>query len=188
MIRRFLRLIPYMLLVFGACLIARPAYFYSKGVLAQILLERAWNKYRSSGDIHRAWSWSDTHPVGRLNIPSINLDQIVLSGTHTEALAFGPGHWPESSQPGEIGTVAIAGHRDSYFRKLHKLDLGDVIQLDYRGGQQIFRVVQFIITSPDSFDLMQGSLATRIALITCYPFDYLGPAPQRYIVLGELVE
>lgn len=184
----FRRMTPVFLIALGTLLTARPVYFYSKGILAQVLLKRAWRSTLNLGESQLAWGWADSHPVGRLRIPSINLDAVVLSDTHNEALAFGPGHWRESCLPGESGLIAVAGHRDSFFRHLSKIKLGDSIDLESSKGNQVFIARRFMITEPDKYRFLFQISDTQIALITCYPFEYTGPAPLRYIVFGELIK
>jgi sortase A len=171
----------------GALLVGKSGYFYAKGVLAQILLEHAWAESKKTKKIIKAWSWADMSPVGRLSIPSIDFSRVVLEGTNNESLAFGPGHISSSSKPGENGNIAIAAHRDSFFRKLGQINKGDLIKLESRSTVQTYIVTDIQIAAPENTYWIQNTAASAITLITCYPFDFVGPAPERYIVRGEIM-
>ena len=132
----------------------------------------------------KAWRWADTYPVARLSIPSINFSGIVLEGTHNESLAFGPAHLSLSSSPGEEGNIVIMGHRDSFFRKLGEVKIGQTIELESLSRVQSYIVSDIEVVSPEDTFIIQETSGARITLITCYPFDYIGPAPKRYVVRG----
>jgi sortase A len=175
------------LLFAGSLLVVKSGYFYAKGVLAQILLENTWAESKKTKKIIKAWSWADTYPVGRLSIPSINFSRVVLQGTNNESLAFGPGHISSSSKPGENGNIAIVGHRDSFFRKLGQINKGEIIKLESLSTVQTYIVNDIQITKPKNTEWIENSLDNVITLITCYPFDFVGSAPKRYIVRGKII-
>ena len=115
--------------VSGILLIGRASCFYTKGMVAQHLLEKAWRLSKVNGKVVKPWGWADTHPVGKIRIPAIGLDQVILEGTHTESLAFGPAHLSGTPKPGEPGNICIAGHRDSHMAFLVKVRTGDVVKI-----------------------------------------------------------
>ncbi len=176
-----------MFLFAGALLVTKSGYFYAKGALAQILLDHAWAKSRRTKEITKAWSWADTHPIGKLSIPSIHLSRVVLEYVNNGSLAFGPAHVSVSAEPGEHGNIAIAGHRDSFFKKLGQVKIGDKVELESLNTVQSFVVTDIQITKPEDTEWVEDSLNDVITLITCYPFDFAGPAPKRYVVRGELM-
>ena len=124
----------------------------------------------------------------RLLIPKIQLDAVVVEGTSRKALLVGPGHLLNTAAPGESGNSVLAGHRDTFFRRLGELVRGDEITMD-RGGQQYrYRVTDTRIVEPSDIDVLQRPPGYYLTLITCYPFHYIGPAPKRFIVFAELAD
>ena len=175
------------LLICGICILIKPLYFYTKGYLAQVLLDNAWNKTVKTQSPQLAWPWAKTYPVGKLYFPKLDESFTILDGTTTEALAFGPGHVEGTSYPGENGNICIAGHRDSFFNNIKDLSFGDIIRIDYVDSQQLFQVDSTIVVEPEELRWLEATGSTQLTLITCYPFYYVGEAPQRYIVRAGLV-
>ena len=153
-----------------------------KGIYAQLLLEKAWSITKRTGNSSKAWSWANTLPVAKLKIPSINLNQIVLQGEEIEAMAFGPSIIDSSL---ESKNISIAGHRDSFFRNLNKLKEGDIIYLEKLNSNMNYIVSNIIITEPSDIKWLEPFSNDRLTLVTCYPFDFIGEAPMRYIVISE---
>jgi len=102
-------------------------YMQSKSILGQILLERAWQQALTSGQSTKAWPWADTWPVAKLVAQSSDQSLVVLEGVSGEAMAFGPGRIPGSSNTASTGNYAIGGHRDSHMAFLEKLNIDDVV-------------------------------------------------------------
>lgn len=177
-----IRLLPLIVFCFGISLVAKPTYYYMKGICAQLLLEKAWSITKRTGDSSKAWSWADTLPVAKLKIPVINLNQIILDGEEIEAMAFGPAIIESSL---ESKNVIIAGHRDSFFRNLGELKEGDIIKLEKVGKKLSYKISNIIITDPLDIKWLEPSFNDRITLITCYPFNFIGEAPMRYVLVGE---
>lgn len=174
-------------MLIGSAMVAHSAYFYAKGYVVQFLLEHAWEKTKKTKKYIRTWSRADTYPVGKLRIQSIGLSNVVLKNADNESLAFGPAHIPATSLPGADGNVAIAGHRDSFFRNLGLVKRGEVIELESMGPVQYFVVTDIRITGPENTRWIEDTAEDTITLITCYPFDYVGPAPERYVVRGKRI-
>jgi len=117
------------LLVAGSLLIGDSLFFYSKGYCGQMLLKIAWHKSKLSGINTKPWSWSKTYLVGRLIIPDITFDKIIIEGTNDGSLLFGFGHITGTALPNQIGNCVISGHRDSFFSDLNKLSESDIIMM-----------------------------------------------------------
>lgn len=129
-------------------------------------------------------------PIARIRIPSARMDYVVFEGTDSETLEKGPGHVPGTEQPGgDSGSknCVITGHRDSHFRHLGWLRKGHRIELDTADGKKTYAVVSREIVAPDAVRVLQPTPTQRLTLITCYPFDYIGPAPKRLVVVAEPV-
>src|ERR1700678_419606 len=102
----------------GVWLIGDALYIHAKAALAQVLLDRAFAAEIASGTVVKPWSWADTWPVARIEVPRLAARAIVLAGGSGQALAFGPGHVERTPDPGEPGTAVYAAHRDTPFALL----------------------------------------------------------------------
>jgi len=171
----------------GSVMLARSGYFYAKGLVAQQLLSRAWERSKRSGRPVEPWDNADIFPVARLTIHAIGLSRVVLEEADKRSLSFGPAHISVSAGPGTHGNIAIAGHRDSFFRGLQRIQEGDVIELESLHSIQRFQVSALEVTAPEDTQWVERSGEDVITLLTCYPFDYTGPAPKRYVVRGRLL-
>ena len=123
--------------------------------------------------------------VARLAIPRLGLTSIVVEGAGEEELSLAPGHIPGTPLPGEAGNVAIAGHRDTFFRPLRFIRKNDTINVMTDRGEDQYRVVSTNIVAPGDIQVLYPTGRDTLTLVTCYPFDYVGPAPNRFIVRAE---
>lgn len=121
-------------------------------------------------------------PLGVLRIPKVRLEVAVLPGTDESTLDRGLGHIEYTAQPGTDGNSGIAGHRDGFFRELKDIALGDLIELDTQLGTDVYRVERTWIVSPDDISVLDPTPTRALTLVTCYPFYYIGSAPQRFVV------
>jgi sortase A len=126
--------------------------------------------------------------VGRIEIERLGISAMVVEGTGGRELRRGVGHIPRTAFPGELGNVGLAGHRDSYFRALHGVELGDQIALHTPDGTFAYEVDSILVVRPSRYDLLADDGERRLTLVTCYPFYYVGPAPKRFIVRARAVE
>lgn len=122
--------------------------------------------------------------VAALRIPRLGLEVPVRNGTSRGALGRGAGLIEGSAAPGSDGNVALAGHRDSFFRGLRDVAVGDLLELQAIGGVRRYHVTHVFIVGPAEVGVLDPLDSPAITLVTCFPFDYLGPAPQRFIVRG----
>lgn len=127
-------------------------------------------------------------PIGRLEIPSLDLAVMVLDGTDEPTLNRAVGRIAGTAMPGEIGNVGIAGHRDGWFRALRNVSPGEEIVLRTLDGRYRYRVEEIEIVDPGDTSVLEPTRAARLTLVTCYPFYWMGNAPQRYIVKAELID
>lgn len=126
--------------------------------------------------------------VGRIEIPRLKLSAPVIDGTSGRALRRGVGHVERTAYPGERGNVALAGHRDTWFRALNRVERGDLIRLRTPDGSFVYAVESFRIVDPQRGDLLNETRSPRLTLVTCYPFKWVGPAPQRFVVFARPIE
>jgi sortase A len=124
--------------------------------------------------------------VTLLSIPKINLEAAILESTTRKSLLLAPGHMEKTAWPEEGGNSVIAGHRDTFFRRLNELQNGDDV-LVTRGQRQYHYVVSSTsIVNPSEISVTLPSSDARLTLVTCYPTYYIGPAPKRLIVVATL--
>jgi sortase A len=120
--------------------------------------------------------------VGRLAIPRLGLSAIVRDGDSDATLRVALGHIPSTAFPGQTGNVGIAGHRDTLFRQLRRVRKHDVIWLETPSGKFAYEVQSLQIVKPADVGVLQPGRAPELTLVTCYPFGYIGAAPDRFIV------
>lgn len=178
-----------LLIAGGLWLVGQGLFIQAKALVAQVLLERAWEQTLSTGMPVKAWSWADTHPIARISFPRIGQSSIVLAAGGGEALAFGPAHVSGSPLPGAEGTSVIGGHRDTHFSYLREVKGGDEILItDARGVVTRFRATHALVLHPERSGIATGGSRARLALVTCFPFDAVGRATLRYVVFADADE
>lgn len=123
----------------------------------------------------------------RVSIPKINLDAIVVEGATPKQLAIGPAHMTETALPGETGNAVITGHRDTFFRHIYELQMGDAIFVRRSGDVFKYEVTGKKIVKPEDVSVLNPTTDAQLTLITCYPTYYVGPAPERLVVFSKLV-
>jgi len=120
--------------------------------------------------------------VGRIEIPRLGLSDMIVEGVAEPELRLGVGHIPGTALPGKRGNVAIAGHRDTFFRPLRNILANDSIQLVTLNGTYGYRVVSTQIVDPADVQVLNPTRRDTLTLVTCYPFYFVGSAPKRFIV------
>lgn len=187
--RSFLNLLSALCLGLSLFLFGQSAWIFAKAQLAQVLLERAFSEAIVSGEPVKAWSWADTWPVARLEIPRIQASAIVLQGGSGEALAFGPALLDETSRIGERGTAVVSAHRDTHFAFLKDVVMGDLISITRDDGLVFtYRVTGTSIVDWNKSGIDRHASGFNLVLATCYPFDAITRGSQRYLVHAELVK
>jgi sortase A len=127
-------------------------------------------------------------PIAVLTIPRIGIEVPVFTGTDDLTLNRGTGLIAGTASPGETGNMGIAGHRDGFFRKLKDIHVGDHIELFAGQDKFAYTVEDITIVSPSDVSVLRPRHQTSLTLVTCYPFYFVGDAPQRYIVHASLVD
>ena len=159
-------------------------YIPAKAQLAQVLLERSWDRARQGIETPTPWSWADTWPVARLRAPEHDEDLIVLAGASGSVLAFGPGHLTGTTPPHLHGNIVLGGHRDTHFAFLEHLEDGDELILETPAGP----TRRFVIESRQIVDhreteALDPTEQSTLTLVTCYPFHTVQVGgPLRYVV------
>lgn len=125
--------------------------------------------------------------VGRIVIPRLNLRAIVREGVGQATLGLAAGHIPGTSLPGQPGNVGVAGHRDTLFRGLGSIRQNDLIQFETLDGRYLYEVASTQVVKPDNINVLKRQPYPELTLVTCYPFNYVGSAPDRFIVKARQV-
>jgi len=182
---RICRYSGFVLIILASLLISDGLYIKAKALLAQSLLQRAWQQSLSREKPVKPWPWADTWPVARLRVERLGVDCIVLEGESGEVLAFGPGHLSGSSRPAAEGNCALVGHRDTSFRFLKKLEKGDVLILQNIGDKlRRYEVVSTVVKKQQEL-FLEETVTPWLTLITCYPFEGLAGGELRFVVFAR---
>ena len=124
-------------------------------------------------------------PIGSIEIPRLGLSSVVLEGDDAAALLLGVGHLSDTPLPWHDGNTVLAAHRDTFFRPLAHIRKGDVIRFSTADAALEYVVKGLKVVDPTAVEVLEPTSAATLTLITCFPFDYIGPAPQRFIVRAE---
>jgi sortase A len=124
--------------------------------------------------------------LGRLEVPRLDVSVMVAQGVSGKTLRRAAGHIPGTALPGQLGNVGIAGHRDTFFRSLKDIRKNDTLTLKTLDGTYQYVVDATQIVSPDDVHVLDPTGHPTLTLVTCYPFYYVGSAPQRFIVQAHL--
>jgi sortase A len=125
--------------------------------------------------------------IGRIEIPRLLLSSMVCEGAGSTTLRRGVGHIPGTALPGQPGNVALAGHRDTFFRSLRDLRIKDEIQISTLKGNFRYEVESLMVVEPENVEVLAPSADNVLTLVTCYPFSYIGSAPKRFIARARQV-
>jgi sortase A len=120
--------------------------------------------------------------LGVLRIERLGMEVLIRQGADHSALSQGAGWIPGTARPGARGNVGIAAHRDTFFRELQSVRAGDLVKLLTPAGERVFRVDTMRIVEPTEVDVLKPTRSDALTLVTCFPFDFVGSAPQRFIV------
>lgn len=125
--------------------------------------------------------------IGRLQIPDIALSVPMMAGYDPDSLLRGVGHIQGTAMPGGLGTMGLAGHRDTYFRPLRRIAAKMEIQVVDQIGTYHYEVDSTEVVTPEQVEVLEIRQRPELTLITCYPFDFVGAAPKRFIVHAHLL-
>ena len=130
---------------------------------------------------------SEGSPLGRIEISAVGLTAMILEGTDEGTLQRAVGHIRGTPLPGQRGNVALAGHRDTFFRGLRKIRVNDEITLTTLSGSYRYRVDSTKVVKPEETEVLEDDGDDILTLVTCYPFNFVGSAPSRFIVRARRV-
>jgi sortase A len=120
--------------------------------------------------------------IGRISIPRLHISAMVEEGVDDVTLFRAVGHIPGTALPGETGNIGIAGHRDTFFRSLKDLKPEDRIDVTTHSGSFHYTVDSLSVVEPTDINVLKSSAGQTLTIVTCFPFNYIGNAPRRFIV------
>jgi len=177
------------LLCLGFWQLGTGAYIPAKAWVAQEMMQKAWRRAGHGEERPVPWPWADTWPVAKLSAKRGAVELIVLAGGSGRTLAFGPGHLSASAMPGDEGNAVIAGHRDTHFRFLQDLQIGETLSFEMADGRShLYRVVDIDVVDSRRASIVLDTDEPMLSLVTCYPFEgELAGGPMRYVVSAVMV-
>ncbi len=178
------RLFIISIMLLGSWQIITGTYIQVKAYVAQQLLVGAWEQTLAGEKAVKPWSWADTWPIARMQVPALDKDIIILAGDSGRNLAFGPGYRFGTAQPGSNGVSIISAHRDTHFRFLKNLKRGDEIKIQTDKGKIIiYKVTGSKVVDKAKAIINQYKTTRELLLVTCYPFNSLQTGTRlRYLV------
>ncbi len=170
----------------GLLALAYAAYVVTDASVYQAVEQRRFERVRRAPAAESAPAAEpalvDGRPIGEIQIPRVGLTAVVAQGDSDAVLRRAVGHLDGTAWPGQSGNVVLAGHRDTFFSPLKRVQVGDVITLRTRGGDFTYLVESTSVVPPGDVQVLQPTGRPTLTLITCFPFAYFGSAPDRFIV------
>src|SRR6202158_3914476 len=145
-------------------------------------------KFKQAGRLSEPRVFVEGDVIGEIQVPRLRLNAMVVQGDSPANLKRAVGHLTKSALPGEWGNVALAGHRDTFFRTLRDIRLGDEIKFKTRERSFEYLVESIEVVSPTDIRVLKSSTGHGLTLLTCFPFHYVGPAPNRFVVRAREVD
>jgi sortase A len=187
---RIFRLASFFFLAVGLCL-----FGYSVYVVVDAHAYQAYEQSKFEATLEKGTAGPQLPPpplveggvIGEIQVPRLHLKAIVVQGDSHTILRRAVGHIPETALPGTPGNVALAGHRDTFFRPLRNIRPGDAITLKTPAGDFQYLVESTQVVPSSNVEILNGTPVPTLTLITCFPFDYLGAAPNRFVVRAREV-
>jgi len=181
---RILRAARYFFLAFGALALGYAGFVFADSHTYQALEIK---KFRQAGRLSEPHIVVEGDVIGEIQVPRLGLNAIVVQGGSSANLRRAVGHLLNSALPGESGNVALAGHRDTFFRPLRDIRLGDEIRFKTPARSFDYLVESIEIVAPTDIRVLESSTGHHLTLLTCFPFHYVGPAPKRFVVRAREV-
>jgi sortase A len=180
------RLAAYALMIAGLSALGYAAYVVVDAKTYQAVEQKRFEHARQNAA--PAPALVDGGSIGEIQIPRLGLMAMVAQGDSAAVLRRAVGHLADTALPGEPGNVVLAGHRDTFFRPLKQMRAGDAIVLTTRDGDFEYVVESTAVVRSMDTDVIQPTARRTLTLITCFPFSYVGPAPDRFIVRARETE
>jgi sortase A len=178
---RHVRRAAYALLTAGVLAIVYAAFVVIDARIYQTTERRRFERARAAAPVASA-AVLEGALLGQIQIRRLGLTAAVAEGDSAAVLQRAVGHLAETALPGESGNVVLAAHRDTFFRPLQRIRLGDAITLRTMDGDFDYVVESTAVVSPEAVDVLRPTSERTLTLVTCFPFGFVGPAPNRFIV------
>jgi sortase A len=175
----------YFLLAFGILAMGYAGFVFADSHAYQALEMK---KFKQAGLLSEPHILAEGDVIGEIQVPRLGLNAIVVQGDSAANLRRAVGHLSKSALPGEWGNVALAGHRDTFFRTLRDIRLGDEIKFKTRERSFEYLVESIEVVAPTDIRVLKSSTGHDLTLLTCFPFHYVGPAPNRFVVRAREVD
>src|SRR5579872_18504 len=169
------RIVSTVLLAVGGILCTSVTASYACMYLEQKELLHEYKTHQPAGEV-----------LTKLSIPRIGLRAVVMEGTSGRSLLLGPGHMTGSAIPGNGGNAVIAGHRDTFFRHLQNLRIGDAVYVMRSRKRFHYIVTEKRVVQANDISVLRAVKGSELTLITCYPTHFIGPAPRRLVIVAKL--
>lgn len=174
----------YLFLAFGVVALAYAGYVFADAHRYQAFEKSRFENVSRSEGPHPVM---DGGVIGEMDVPRLGLETMVVQGDSARILRRAVGHMPETPLPWESGNVALAGHRDSFFRPLRNIRSGDAITLKTVNGDFQYEVESTEVVPASDVHVLDASSGRTLTLVTCFPFYYVGSAPNRFVVRARAV-
>jgi LPXTG-site transpeptidase (sortase) family protein len=169
----------YFFLAFGILALSYAGFVFADSHAYQALEMK---KFKQAGGLSERHILVEGDVIGEIQVPRLRLHAIVVQGDSRANLRRAVGHLSKSALPGEWGNVALAGHRDTFFRPLRDIRLGDEIRFKTRERSFEYRVESIKVVAPTDIRVLESLTGHDLTLLTCFPIYYVGPAPKRLVV------
>ena len=177
-----MRLIIVLSFGIGFYFLTSSGYMLMKAELSHYFIKNAWSKTLKDKNHHKPWSWADTYPIMKLNIPTLSKSSYILQGESGRNMAFSVVHLSTSGMPGELKSTVLSGHKDSHFEYLQELKIGDLIMIQDKLNSYSYSIstIKIIDKNKEKLNIRNTN---ELILTTCYPFnDLMIGGPLRYVV------
>jgi sortase A len=181
------------LLALGYCVKSfTQAWLYQRWARQQMTKQRLYNAASTPGSAEHpkkmpSTSLDEMSPIGRLEISQVHISAVVAEGTSQRVLSRAVGHAVGTALPGQTGNVTLAAHRDTFFRHLGDVRSGDIIELKEPGHEYRYQVRFTAVVGPKDTWVPQPTGQETLTLLTCYPFHFVGPAPDRFVIRARRI-
>ena len=175
----------YFFLAFGVLALGYAGFVFADSNAYQALEMK---KFEQPGRLSEPHILAEGDVIGEIQVPRLGLSVMVVQGDSPASLRHAVGHLPKSALPGEWGNVALAGHRDTYFRPVRDIHLGDEIRFKTLEHNFEYVVESIEVVAPSDIQVLEVFTGHDLTFITCFPFYYVGPAPRRFVVRAREVE
>ncbi|WP_226087560.1 class D sortase [Mesobacillus sp. S13] len=185
--------LAFFLIISGIYLAGTHAYSWAKGFMAVekdsdgVSIRNMEKQMDGNKRIENTENLEQGEKIGNISIPKLGMSVPLYEGTNEEELGKGAGHFSNSVMPGEGNNTVISGHRDTVFRSLEKVGENDLIEVETSEGIYTYRIEKVRIVDAEDQTVIVPKPDATLTLTTCYPFTFIGDAPERYVLVGNLI-